>query len=336
MAHRAPQDPAQDVAPALVRRQHAVAHEERHGTRVVRDDLVAEALGLEAFRVVAQQLPHPRVDRREQVGVVVAGHALDDARDALEAHARVDARRRQRRQRAIRVELELHEHEVPDLEPARAVLAVVRDALRALGQVRAAVVVELRAGTARPDVGHPPPVLLVALPEVAPSDEALGRQADLVLPDSVGDVVGGVDGGREPIPRDLEVAGQELPRPQDRVALEVVAEAPVAEHLEQRVVAGRPADLLEVVVLAGDAQAALVVDRANVVALLDPAERVLELDHARVREQQRLVARRHEAGAGHHGVPALGEELHEARPDLGRGEVRNRGLLGGGRHRAQW
>ena len=48
--------------------------------------------------------------------------------------------------------------------------------------------------------------------------------------------------------------GQEVPRPVDGVALEVVAEAPVAEHLEEGVVPWRPADLLEVVVLAGHAQ----------------------------------------------------------------------------------
>ena len=238
--------------------------------------------------------------------------------------------------RAVRVELELHEHEVPDLEPARAVLAVVRDALRALGQVRAAVVVELRARAAGPDVGHAPPVLLVAGREVAPAHEPLRRQADLVLPDRVGQVVGGVDGRGEPVRGDLEVAGQEVPRPVDRLALEVVAEAPVAEHLEQRVVARRPADLLEVVVLAGDPQAALVVDRPDVVALLDPGQRVLELDHAGVREQQRLVARRDEAGAGDDRVAALGEELQEARPDFGRGEIRESRSARWGSPSAQW
>ena len=180
---------------------------------------------------------------------------------------------------AVRVELELHEHEVPDLEPARAVLAVVGHALRALGEVGAAVVVELRARAARPDVAHPPPVLLVAGREVAPAHEALRRQADLVLPHRVGQVVGRVHGRGQPVRGDAEVAGQELPRPVDRLALEVVAEAPVAEHLEQRVVARGPADLLEVVVLAGDAQAALVVDGTRVVALLDARQRVLELDH---------------------------------------------------------
>ena len=198
-------------------------------------------------------------------------------------------------------------------------------ALRALGEVGAAVVVELRARAARPDVAHPPPVLLVARREVAPAHEPLRRQADLVLPDRVGQVVGGVHGRGQPVLGDAEVAGQELPRPVDRLALEVVAEAPVAEHLEQRVVARRPADLLEVVVLAGDAQAALVVDGPDVVALLDARERVLELDHPRVREQQRLVARGHEARARDDRVAALGEELQEPVADLGAGAKRDDG-----------
>ena len=60
MADRAPHDLAQDVAAALVRREHAVGDEERHGPRVVGDDLVAEALALERVRVVAEQLAHPR------------------------------------------------------------------------------------------------------------------------------------------------------------------------------------------------------------------------------------------------------------------------------------
>ncbi len=218
------------------------------------------------------------------------------------------------------MELELHEHEVPDLEPARAVLAVVRDALGALAQVRAAVEVDLGARSARTDVGHPPPVLLVAVGEVAPADESIGRQADLVAPDLEREVVGRVRRRGQAIAGDPEVARQEVPRPVDRLALEVVAEAPVAEHLEEGVVPRRAADLLEVVVLAGDAQHPLVVDGARVAALFGAGQEVLELDHPAVREQQRLVAGRHEAGARHHGVVALLEELEET--------------LGGSRRRA--
>ncbi len=122
---------------------------------------------------------------------------------------------------------------------------------------------------------------------------------------------------RQPLAGDPEVAGQEVPGVVDGLALEVVAEAPVAEHLEEGVVARRAADLLEVVVLAGDAQAALVVDGARVGTRLGAGEDLLELDHAGVREQQGRVARGDEARAGDRRVAALGEELHEPPPDLG-------------------
>ena len=92
VADRAAEDPAQDVAAALVRGQHVVGDEERDGARVVGDDLVAEALRLERVRVVAEQLAHPGVDRREQVGVVVGRDLLEDAGQALEAQPGVDAR----------------------------------------------------------------------------------------------------------------------------------------------------------------------------------------------------------------------------------------------------
>ena len=84
--------------------------------------------------------------------------------------------------------------------------------------------------------------------------------------------------------------------------------------------ARRAPDLLEVVVLAGHAQAALVVDGPVVRARLRAGQDVLELDHAGVREQQRLVAGRDEARAGHDRVAALGEELDEPAADLGGGQ----------------
>jgi hypothetical protein len=67
--------------------------------------------------------------------------------------------------------------------------------------------------------------------------------------------VGGVEavGGRAP---DL---GQQLPGPVDGLLLEVVAERPVAQHLEEGVVVGVLADVLEVVVLAAGADALLAV-----------------------------------------------------------------------------
>ena len=63
---------------------------------------------------------------------------------------------------------------------------------------------------------------------------------------------------------------EQLPREGDRVGLEVVAEREVAEHLEERVVARRVADVVEVVVLAAGAHALLRGGRARVRRLAPP------------------------------------------------------------------
>jgi hypothetical protein len=57
--------------------------------------------------------------------------------------------------------------------------------------------------------------------------------------------------------------------------LEVVAEGEVAEHLEEGVVPGGVADIVEVVVLAAGAHAFLAGGGAHVVAVLEPVKRFL-------------------------------------------------------------
>ncbi len=102
--------------------------------------------------------------------------------------------------------------------------------------------------------------------------------------------------------------------------LEVVAEAEVAEHLEERVVARRVADVLEVVVLAACAHAALRARRALVAALVLAEEDVLELDHAGVGEEERRVVAGHERGRRHDRVAARAEELQECAAELAAGQ----------------
>ena len=143
------------------------------------------------------------------------------------------------------------------------------------------------------------------------------RNADFLGPDVVGLVVVDVDRGPELVLRQLVDLGQQLPRIADRVALEIVAEAEVAQHLEERVMPRRVADVFEVVVLAARAQRLLRRRRALVGALLAAGEHVLELHHAAVDEQQRRVVGRHEARGAHDRV-ALGlEVLQESFADVG-------------------
>ena len=68
---------------------------------------------------------------------------------------------------------------------------------------------------------------------------------------------GFVDGGVEALRREFPALDDEFPRPLDGLLFEVIAEAPVAEHLEERVVIGVEPDVIEVVVFAAGADALL-------------------------------------------------------------------------------
>ena len=115
------------------------------------------------------------------------------------------------------------------------------------------------------------------------------------------------DGDVEAVFGDAEPlgAGDQFPGEGDGVALEVVAEAEVAQHLEEGVVAAGEADVFKVVVLAAGADALLRSGGAGVVALLGAEEEVLELVHAGVGEQQRGIVGRHQRRRVHAAV-ALG------------------------------
>ena len=80
----------------------------------------------------------------------------------------------------------------------------------------------------------------------------------------------------------------QFPRPVDGFLFEIIAEAPVAEHLEKRVVIGVQADVFQVVVLAAGADALLGVGgAAGLVGAFGLAEENgHELVHAGVGEQQ--------------------------------------------------
>ena len=271
MADGAPNDPAQHVAAPLVGGQHTVEDQEAAGADVVGDDAQRGAVD----RLLTGDIGGRRDQVAEQVDVVVGVHALHDGGEALEAHAGVHRRLRQRRQRAVAGTIELHEHEVPDLDVAVAVL--VRRTGRAAGNLRPVVVEDLAAGTAGSGIAHCPEVR-----RLAEAREARGIHADLLQPDLRGLVVVAIDGDPQPLRRDAERAGDELPGEGDGLALEVVAEAEVAEHLEERVMARGVANVLEVVVLAAGADAALAAGRARIAAAVLAKEGVLELHHAGV------------------------------------------------------
>ncbi len=142
-----------------------------------------------------------------------------------------------------------------------------------------------------------------------------GKTCDL-LPQREGFVVVGIDGGEQAVFGEAEILGDQFPSKCDGIFLEVVAEGEIAQHLEEGVMAGGVAHIVEVVVLAAGADAFLRGGGAAVGALFLTGEDVLELHHARIGEKERGVVARHERGGRHGRVAAGSEEIEEIRADV--------------------
>ncbi len=254
----------------------------------------------------------------EQVDLVVRVHVLQHGADALQAHASVHRRRRQRVQHAIGGAVELHEDVVPDLDVAIAVF--FRRTGWAAPDVRAVVVEDLGARAARAGVAHGPEVVggVRGALVVADAHHALGRHADFLGPDIVGFVVSGVDGDPELFLWQVQpfFRGQEGPGEGNGIALEIVTEAEVAQHFEEGMVARGVTDVFQVVVLAAGAHALLAADGTRVGTLLRTEEAVLELVHAGIGEQQGRVVVRDQRTGGDSGMSLLFEEAKEGFTDF--------------------
>ena len=284
MAQPPTHDAAQNVGALFVAWHDAIGDQESGRASVVCDDAqrwVVHAVDTVADANGADDVVH---ELPEQVVVVVAVAALHDGSDALKAHAGVYAGRIERRQCAVRRTVELRKHQVPELGIAVAIL--VRGTWWAARDVRPQVVEELGVRAARAGVAHRPEVVFVR-------HHAGGVEADLVDPDAPCIVVIWMRGHPQTVLGQLQNIGDELPSPSDGVLFEIVAEAEVAKHLEKRLMAAGVADVLKIVVLAASAHAALTARGAAVARRLAAGERVLELHHPGVGEQQGWIVGGH-------------------------------------------
>ena len=215
MAHGTAHDPAQHIAAALVRGQHAVGDQEGRGAQMVGDHPMRDlgrpvGIGVGFRRRCENEVPH-------QVDVVIVVLALQHRRQALQPHAGIDRRPRQVHALALGHLLELHEDQVPDLDIAVAV--GIGRARRAAGDLVAMVVEDLRARAAGAGIAHLPEI--VRGPD--PDDLVVGEAGNL-LPQAGGLVVVGVDGDEELVRLQAEFLGDQRPGQLDRAVLEVVAE----------------------------------------------------------------------------------------------------------------
>jgi len=303
-------EPPQDVAPALIGRQHAVGQQKGHRAAVVGDDAKGRVVLVVDLVGHAGQIGGRLDDGLEQIDVEIGMHALDHGGDTLQAHAGVDARPGQRHALAGFDLVVLHEDEVPDFKEPVAV-AGADTAIRAAGHGLAPVVHDFRTGAARAGIAHGPEIVLLA-----EAVDAVRGQSGHLLPQAEGLVVILVDRGVQTRLVQADHFGEKRPGETDGVFLEVVAEGEVAEHLEEGVMPGGTADVFQVVVLAAHTQAFLGGGGPLVPGLVLAQKDLLELDHAGVGEKQRGVLARDERRRRHYLMAVLSKKLQKLGANL--------------------
>ena len=362
VAHGAAQDAAQDVIAVAVARRDAVGHGKAQGSRMVGNDAesdvdflllaVSGRSGLGERRPVflAAQLFNLGEERTENVGLVVGDAGvgklgetfcpLHHGTDTFEAHAGVDVTGGQRRERAVRIGVELDKYEIPDLD---ALSRAFVDQCSLCVALRGQVDMQFRARTARTRVAHHPEVILL----VAGHDVHLRIESGSpkmhrpVIPRLLIKLARitrsrRINGGIETRSGKFPPINEQLPSPVDGFFFEVIAEAPIPEHLEERVVVGIEPDIFEVVVLSSGTDAFLRIGRARVrsrdgarkardIGLRIAEKNRDELVHPRVGEEQvRRVG--HQARRRHDGVLLPAEKIEEALTDFVTGRnVRHNG-----------
>ena len=217
MPDGAANDPAQHVAAFFVAGDHPVGNQERTGPDVIGDDPEGLMLGLRGpgnLHRVAYEAP-------EQVRLVVGVNALHDRGQPFQAHPGVHGWLREGNEFAVFAAVELHEHQVPDLDKAVAIL--VLRAGRPSRHARAVVVEDLAAGSAGPCLAHGPEVVLLSHPA-----ESRRVDSNVPEPDVRGLIVVREHGAPEPLGRQPQDFGDVLPGILDRLALEIIAEAEIA------------------------------------------------------------------------------------------------------------
>ena len=179
-------------------------------------------------------------------------------------------------------------------------------------RLRPEIVVDLRARPARPGLAHLPEVVFFVQPE-----NAILRNARHLLPQLFRVIVFAKNRDVELVFRQSVILGDQLPRKRNRVSLEIIAKRKIAQHLEERMMPPRVADVIQVVVLAARPHAFLRARRARIIPLLLPQEHVFELVHPSVGKQQRRIVGRHQRRTAHHAVPAGREIVKELLANFG-------------------
>ena len=185
--------------------------------------------------------------------------------------------------------------------------------------IAAQIHVDFGAGAAGAGIAHfPEVVFFVAVEDVVFRQEAQPDGACFVVGGQLVLFISFKNRGIEPVFGQAIHLRQEFPGPAQRFVLEVIADRPVAQHFEHRVVCAVVAYVFQVVVFARHAQAFLGVGDAPVIGHLVAEEEILELVHPRVGEHEGRILFVHNRRRRHNFMLFGGKKVQEKLSDFGR------------------
>src|SRR5258708_7039718 len=152
---RPPHDAAKHVAATLVRRRDAIGDEKGRRPQMIGDDAVG--CGLVPLRLHPGQVHRRGNERPEKIDLEDRMQALEHGGGPFETHAGVDRRLRQLDAAAAGQLLELHEHQVPDLDEA--VTVGIGRPGRSAANAFAMIEEDLRGRAAGAGVAHLPEIV---------------------------------------------------------------------------------------------------------------------------------------------------------------------------------
>ena len=286
VASGAAQKSAQNIASALIGRQHAVADHKGRGAHMVRYNADGNIVGI-VFAVCFLGNGGDQIDDAPcGVHLKHVIHTLHHAGKTVQPHARIDILVRQLFVNAVSFVVELGKDIVPNLHEAVAIAAGA-----AIGGAAAvfftAVEINFGAGAAGAGAVFPKVIFF------SQTHDALRGYADLVAPNCECLFVFFIDARPKQLGGNLERIRQKFPCPGDCLMLEIISEGEISEHFKIGAVTRRVPDTFKV----RRADAFLAGCDASARRLNLTRKEFFHRRHAGIDQQQRFIALRHQRKA---------------------------------------